>query len=89
MFLKNVRQFFFSATMPPEIMAITENFQNDPVVIKTLSKSRTVEAIDQSYYVVNSDKKADALYVLWLYNAPKSSMIFCNTKKWWMSLQSI
>ena len=71
----------FSATMPPEIMAITENFQNDPVVIKTLSKSRTVEAIDQSYYVVNSDKKADALYVLWLYNAPKSSMIFCNTKK--------
>lgn len=71
----------FSATMPPEIMAITENYQKSPVVIKTLSKSRTVEAIDQSYYVVSSGKKADALYVLWLYNAPKSSMVFCNTKK--------
>lgn len=71
----------FSATMPPEIMAITENYQNEPVVIKTLSKSRTVEAIDQSYYIVSPDKKADALYILWLYNAPKSSMIFCNTKK--------
>lgn len=71
----------FSATMPPEIMAITENYQQSPVVIKTISKSRTVEAIDQSYYVVSSGKKADALYVLWLYNAPKSSMVFCNTKK--------
>lgn len=71
----------FSATMPPEIMAITENYQKSPVVIKTLSKSRTVEAIDQSYYAVSSGKKADALYVLWLYNAPKSSMVFCNTKK--------
>ncbi len=71
----------FSATMPPEIMAITENYQKSPVVIKTLSKSRTVEAIDQSYYAVSSGKKADALYALWLYNAPKSSMVFCNTKK--------
>ncbi len=71
----------FSATMPPEIMAITENYQNSPVIVKTLSKSRTVEAIEQSYYVVSSGKKADALYVLWLYNAPKSSMVFCNTKK--------
>lgn len=71
----------FSATMPPEIMAITENYQRSPVVIKTLSKSRTVEAIEQSYYVVNGGQKADALYVLWLYNAPKSSMVFCNTKK--------
>jgi len=71
----------FSATMPPEIMAITENYQKSPVVIKTLSKSRTVEAIDQSFYVVSSGKKADALYVLWLYNAPVSSMVFCNTKK--------
>lgn len=71
----------FSATMPPEIMAITENYQNDPIIIKTISKSRTVESIDQSYYVVGSGKKSDALYVLWLYNAPKSSMVFCNTKK--------
>lgn len=71
----------FSATMPPEIMAITENYQKSPVLIKTISKSRTVEAIDQSYYAVSSGKKADALYVLWLYNAPKSSMVFCNTKK--------
>lgn len=71
----------FSATMPPEIMAITENFQKSPVVIKTLSKSRTVEAIEQSYYAVKSGQKADALYALWMYNAPKSSMVFCNTKK--------
>lgn len=71
----------FSATMPPEIMAITKNYQKSPIVIKTLSKSRTVESIEQSYYLVGSGKKADALYVLWLYNAPKSSMVFCNTKK--------
>ncbi len=78
---ENRQTILFSATMPPEIMAITENYQTSPVIIKTLAKSRTVEAIEQSYYIVGSGKKSDALYVLWLYNAPKSSMVFCNTKK--------
>lgn len=42
----------FSATMPPPIMAITKEYQNDPVVIKVESKARTVDTIEQKYFEV-------------------------------------
>lgn len=71
----------FSATMPPEIMAITNKYQKNPTLIKTITKSKTVEAIDQYYYIVPMGKKFDALNLLLMKNQPKSSMIFCNTKK--------
>ncbi|MGN0620980.1 MAG: DEAD/DEAH box helicase [Porcipelethomonas sp.] len=71
----------FSATMPPEILAITDRYQNAPVMIKALAKSRTVEAIEQFYYSVPSGQKFDALHIILDYFAPKSSMVFCNTKK--------
>lgn len=71
----------FSATMPPEIMAITSKYQKNPQIIKTISKSRTVEAINQSYYEVPSSQKIDALHLLLMTYSPKSSMVFCNTKK--------
>lgn len=71
----------FSATMPPEIMAITNKYQKNPILIKTITKSKTVETIDQYYYIVPMWKKFDALNLLLMKNQPKSSMIFCNTKK--------
>ena len=71
----------FSATMPPEILAITKEYQKDPVLVKTISKSRTVEAIEQTYYPVSAGKKFDALHLLLIDNEPKSAMVFCNTKK--------
>lgn len=71
----------FSATMPPEILAITNKYQNHPVLIKTNTKSKTVESIEQFYYIVPMGRKFDALNLLLIKNQPKSSMIFCNTKK--------
>ncbi len=71
----------FSATMPPEILAITNEYQNNPILIKTISKSKTVEAIEQIYYNVPYGKKFDALTLLLISYNYKSSMIFCNTKK--------
>ena len=71
----------FSATMPPEILAITHKYQNNPILIKTNTKSKTVESIEQYYYIVPMGKKFDALDLLLIKNQPKSSMIFCNTKK--------
>lgn len=71
----------FSATMPPEILAITNEYQNDPILIKTISKSNVVEAIEQIYYTVPYGKKFEALTLLLMSNNYKSSMIFCNTKK--------
>lgn len=71
----------FSATMPPPIMAITKEYQNDPVVIKVESKARTVDTIEQKYFEVPMGRKTDALKLLLIAYEPKLSMAFCNTKK--------
>lgn len=71
----------FSATIPPPIMAITKEYQNDPVVIKVESKARTVDTIEQKYFEVPMGRKTDALKLLLIAYEPKLSMVFCNTKK--------
>ena len=71
----------FSATMPEQIMAITEQYQTDPVVVGTAEKSRTVDSVEQYYFDVPAGRKTDALQMLLLAYEPKLSMIFCNTKR--------
>ncbi len=71
----------FSATMPPPIMAITKQYQNDPAVIKVESKARTVDTVEQKYFEVPMGRKTDALRLLLIAYEPKLSMVFCNTKK--------
>lgn len=71
----------FSATMPPEILEITKKYQNNPTIIKIAAKHRTVDLIDQYYFEVAMGRKTDALKLLLAAYSPKSSMIFCNTKK--------
>lgn len=70
----------FSATMPKEIMAITEKFQHDPVHIKIRSAQKTVELIEQFYFEVAMGRKTDALRLLLAAYKPSSAMVFCNTK---------
>lgn len=71
----------FSATMPKEIMAITEKYQRDPVQIKIKSAQKTVDLIEQYYFEVAMGRKTDALRLLIAAYSPSSAMVFCNTKK--------
>ena len=71
----------FSATMPPAILAITNQYQNNPQMIKIEQKYRTVDTIEQYYFDVPSGMKIEAMQYLLLAYEPKASMIFCNTKK--------
>jgi len=71
----------FSATMPPAILAITNQYQNNPELIKIDQKYRTVDTIEQYYFEVPSGMKTEAMQYLLLAYEPKASMIFCNTKK--------
>ncbi len=81
-FVPDERQtVLFSATMPPPIMAITREYQTDPVVIKVESKARTVDSIEQKYFEVPMGRKTDALRMLLIAYEPNLSMVFCNTKK--------
>lgn len=70
----------FSATMPKEIMAITEKYQHEPVQVKIKSAQKTVELIQQFYFEVAMGRKTDALKLLLAAYSPSSAMIFCNTK---------
>ena len=70
----------FSATMPPAILAITKQYQKEPVLVQIQSAHRTVDAIAQFSVSVPMGRKTDALQLL-LSKQPKSAMIFCNTKK--------
>ena len=71
----------FSATMPPAIVAITKEYQRDPIMVRGQNKGMTVPAIEQIYYEAPIGHKEDVLCsILNLYD-PKRSMIFCNTKK--------
>lgn len=71
----------FSATMPPAIMSITDEFQKDPVVIETNNKKITLDNIRQTYVDVPMGRKMDALKLLLYYFDPSLSIVFCNTKK--------
>jgi ATP-dependent RNA helicase DeaD len=71
----------FSATMSPEILKITKDFQTDPQMIAVDKGQKTVDNITQFYCNVPRDEKTDALELLLAYHHPKRALIFCNTKK--------
>lgn len=71
----------FSATMPPEILVITKKYQHEPVQIKIKSAQKTVESVQQYYFMTAMGRKTDALKLLLTAYSPESAMIFCNTKK--------
>lgn len=71
----------FSATLSPEIMQITKQYQTDPEIIKITRKEITVPNIDQLYYEVPSGKKIEVLSRLLDTHQPLRSVVFCNTKR--------
>lgn len=70
----------FSATMPKEILDITDTFQENPEFIKVTPKELTIERIDQYYYAVKREYKNEAIIRLLAYYQYQKSIIFCNTK---------
>ena len=78
---KEKQVVLFSATMPPEILAVTKKYQRDPKIIEINRKQLAVENIKQIYYNVPAYQKMIALNMLLKYHSPKLVIIFCNTKK--------
>jgi ATP-dependent RNA helicase DeaD len=71
----------FSATMPPAIMKLTQEFQKDPQLIEIDKDRVTIEDIDQTFIEVTHARKKEALITLLRYHEPNRAIIFCNTKK--------
>lgn len=51
----------FSATMPAPIRRVADKYLNQPKVVKIISKTSTVESIEQRFWMVSGLHKLDAL----------------------------
>ncbi len=74
---------FFSATMPPEIQRITDQFLHNPVRVEVSRPASTAETITQRIVRVptKDDKtKRNALRELLRQEGVKNGIIFCNRK---------
>lgn len=78
---KNRHTSLFSATIPDEILKLSDSLLNDPVNIRISPPTSTVDKIDQSVYLVQkSDKKSLLIHLL---NDRKiaNALIFTRTKR--------
>ncbi len=71
----------FSATMPPAILALTKEFQQDPQLVEIDRQHVTLDNISQHYIDAPMGRKLDALNLLLRFHTPNRAMIFCNTKR--------
>ncbi len=70
----------FSATMPPEITALSRRYMRDPEQILVDSDEPSVETLDQYYAVIKHNEKLAFLTDLLQRERPVSSIIFRRTK---------
>ncbi len=71
----------FSATMPEAIIKITKEFQDNPVMVKTLREGITAKEVKQSYFMVKHSDKTEALMRIIDTYTTKLALVFCNTKR--------
>ena len=74
---------FYSATMPPEIQRLTEQFLHNPVRVEVSRPATTANNITQETILVpNNDwAKREALRRLVRENPVKNAIVFCNRKR--------
>ena len=70
----------FSATMPPAILKLTRQFQNNAVHVKVAQHDQPVANIEQTYLEMPRKVKRVALKRLIDQHRFRLSLVFCNTK---------
>ena len=80
--LPRTRQtLFFSATMPPEIRRLADQFLNNPVEVAVAPPASPAETVTQSLLVLEPEDKREALRRLIRSEDVKNALIFCNRKR--------
>lgn len=80
--MPKIRQtLMFSATMPPEIRRLTNQFLMNPKEITVAPPSSTAETVSQSLLVVEHKEKREALRALLREEDVRNALIFCNRKR--------
>ncbi len=70
----------FSATMPPEIRRLADQYLYDPVTIKVKSARLTVDTVEQFELQVRSQDKAERLVEVLRAEHPDQALVFVRTK---------
>ena len=79
---RNVQIGLFSATLPNEILKLTEEFMNDPFKILVKTDELTLEGLKQYYVDIGEERnKYETLCDLYGTFMVTQSIIYCNTKK--------
>jgi superfamily II DNA/RNA helicase len=78
---KKHQTLFFSATMPPPIQRLTDQFLDDPKKIEVARASTTAKTIKQTLVTVEPREKRKALRKLIKDEDVKNGIIFCNKKR--------
>lgn len=71
----------FSATMSREILNLAKRYQTNPHMVKIAQEEATVPSVEQIYFEVEGKLKTELLARLVELHEPKSSIVFCNTKR--------
>ncbi len=78
---KERQTVFFSATLPPPIKRLIEQFSRSPEHIKIESTAMTVPTVEQVYFDVPPRAKLDALTRLIDVHDARLSIVFANTQR--------
>jgi ATP-dependent RNA helicase RhlE len=71
---------FFSATMPPEIQALSKSLLKDPAKVEVVPQSTTAEKVDQKLYFVEREQKRHLLVHLLGDTTIRRALVFTRTK---------
>lgn len=78
---KERQTLLFSATMPPSIKALANNFLQEPLHVKIKATHVTSDLIEQFFVKCRDDEKFDMLTRFMEVQNPKQAIVFCRTKK--------
>jgi ATP-dependent RNA helicase RhlE len=74
------QSLFFSATMPPEIVKLSNSILRNPKKVEVTPSATTAETIQQSIYFVDKGNKPSLLFHILKDNNIKTALVFTRTK---------
>jgi ATP-dependent RNA helicase DeaD len=78
---KKRQTLLFSATMPPEIRALADEYMHAPLEVRVSADELTVPDTEQVFYRIGRRNKIWALVKILEREKPAQALIFCNTKR--------
>lgn len=71
---------FFSATIPPEIKALSDKYLYDPVIVKVKAQTLTIDTVEQFALEVTPAQKVTRLAEVLKSERPQQAIVFVRTK---------